>query len=266
MEILESERVISCFRGDRPDIAALWELCAYFEWPDRAKTVDEIAAWLGPAEGLSVLDLACGTGFPAIELAARGYDMTCSDGSALMLEHFRANATREGVALKGEVVLWQELESFYQRTFDVVMCRGGGSYLYAGTWDSDGEPDRAALSGAIQQFAAMVRPGGRLYVDIMDADTLARRESDHTEYPPMRVGDRTVELKETITNDFETRTRIWNSTLVVDGVAHEFRRHSHNIDHGELVSMLTGAGLVDVRPESMPSERYQVFTARRPDQ
>src|SRR5262249_23728488 len=116
------------------------------------------------------------------------------------------------------------------------------------------------------QFAAMVRPGGRLYVDIMDADTLARREPDHSVYPPVRVGDRTVELKEMIINDFEARTRVWKSTLMVDGVPHEFSRHSHKIDHGELVSMLTGAGLVDVRAESMPSERYQVFTARRPDQ
>ena len=266
MEIVESEQVLACFGGDRPDIAALWELCAYFEWPNRSATVDGIAAWLGPADGLSVLDLACGTGFPAIELAAQGYNMTCSDGSVLMLECFRANAARAGVALEPTLVLWQDLSLFYPRTFDVVMCRGGGSYLYAGTWDKDAEPDPAALTEAIGQFAARVRPGGRLYVDIMHADALARRKPEHTEYSPVMVAGHTVQLSETIANHFDARTRIWHSTLVVDGVTYEFERRSHHIDHAELMAMLTGADLVDVRPESIPGEHYQVFTARRPDQ
>lgn len=265
MEVVESERIRACFDGGQPDIAALWELCVHFEWPDRHAAVDGIAAWLGPPDGLSVLDLACGTGFPAIELAARGYDMTCSDGSDLMLKHFRANAARAGAGLEASQVPWHDLSEFYGRTFDVVMCRGGGSYLYAGTWDKDAEPDPAALDDAIGRFAAMVRPGGRLYVDIMHADDLARRTPAHTAHPPVSIGGRVVRLSETTVNHVESRTRTWRSTLVVDGTVHEFERRSHHIDHLSLVEMLTGAGLTDVRPESIPGEHYQVFTARRPE-
>src|SRR5664279_5947955 len=66
-----------------PDIGTVWELCMYFEF-DRAKTVDGIAEWLGPPSGLRVLDCACGSGFPALGLIAKGYDVTCTDGSELM--------------------------------------------------------------------------------------------------------------------------------------------------------------------------------------
>jgi hypothetical protein len=52
------------------------------------------------------------------------------------------------------------------------MCRGGGSLLYAGTWDDDRPLDRDALTDAVRQFVECLRPGGRLYVD-----TPARRTS-----------------------------------------------------------------------------------------
>jgi hypothetical protein len=171
-----------------------------------------------------------------------------------MLRHFRANAARAGVGLEAAQVAWHDLADFHGRTFDVVMCRGGGSYLYAGTWDKDADPDPAALGEAIARFAAMVRPGGRLYLDIMHAGDLARRTPSHTAHPPVSIGGWVVQLSETTVNHIESRTRTWRSTLVVDGT--EFERRSHHIDHPSLVGRLTGAGLVEVRPESIPGEHY----------
>jgi hypothetical protein len=96
--LVMDERVIACLDGAPPDIGALWELCVYLEW-DREETVEGITAWLGPPEQVRIRDCACGSGFPAIDLARRGYDMTCSDGSGLMLDHFRRHARRAGVTL-----------------------------------------------------------------------------------------------------------------------------------------------------------------------
>jgi SAM-dependent methyltransferase len=261
---VNDERLLSCLAEKPPNIGVLWEICAYFEWSDRAETVDNITSWLGPSDGLKVLDCACGSGFPAIDLAFRGYDVTCSDGSPLMLEHFRRNALREGVGIQPAQVRWEELSAHHgEAAFDVVMCRGC-SLLYAGTWDDDQPPDRTLLTGAIQEFVACIRPGGRLYVDTSSAESLRAREPQWTRRPRFTVGTHSVELREVVTNDPDRGIRIWQSWLDIDGVTYEFERRSHYLPHDQLVDLLAGAGLVDIQQEQMKSEHYQVFTGKRP--
>lgn len=54
----------------------------------------------GVADDGRVLELACGTGEHATRLAAAGYRVTATDGSAAMVELARAKAERRGVALE----------------------------------------------------------------------------------------------------------------------------------------------------------------------
>lgn len=258
------ERLLAALASGTPDIGVLWEFCAHFEWPDRGMTVDGIANWLGPADGSRILDCACGSGFPAIDLAQRGYDITCSDGSPIMLEHFRRNASRAGAEVVPALLTWDKLSSHYSALFDVVMCRGGASFLYAGAWDEDVEPELSAVTTAIGQFVACIRPGGRLYADMISAEGLAHREPQRTVHPPLVIGDHVVELEEELINDPGRGLRIWRSHLTIDGTRHEFRRRSHYLGQDELVGILTSAGLTDVRKEAVPGEHYEVFTGRRP--
>lgn len=258
-------RLLSCLDGGPVDIGTLWEICAHFEWEMREKTVDGIATWLGPPDGMTVLDCACGSGFPALDLARRGYDIACSDGSEIMLAHFRRNAAVAGVDLEPAQVLWDDLTAHYREPFDVVMCRGGGSFLYAGTWDHDAPPDPGALMDVFGQFVACVRPGGRLYVDIMHADDLARVGPLEVRHPTLTVGSHTIDLTEVTTNHPDRGIRTWHSTLVLDGEPYEFDRRSQYLRHDELAAMLADAGLADVRAEAVPGEHYQVFTGRRPN-
>ncbi|ALG13353.1 class I SAM-dependent methyltransferase [Kibdelosporangium phytohabitans] len=245
------------------DIGTLWEVCAHFEWADRQSTVDGIAAWLGPAPGLQVLDSACGSGFPVIDLFRRGYDVACSDGSPAMLTHFRRNAA--GLGLEPQCVRWEDLAGhFGPGRFDVVMCRGC-SFLYAGTWDNDSQPDRGALVAIMRQFVACLRPGGRLYVDTARADSLAAQGWSHSPRRGLTIGTHHVELEEWLTNKPDEGIRLWHSRLTVDGRVHEFERRSHYLPHSELVALMTSAGLVDVRAEHVEGEYYQVFTGRRLD-
>lgn len=78
-----------------------------------------------------VLDLACGTGSMALELAARGYDMIGVDGSADMLSEAFERALERGVN-----VLWLEQD---MRTFElygtvgaVTCCLDSLNYLLSG--------------------------------------------------------------------------------------------------------------------------------------
>lgn len=256
------ERLGAALADGEPDIGTLWEFCAFFEWEDRRTTVDGICGWLGSPRGLRILDCACGSGFPAIELAQRGYDITCSDGSTTMLRHFRRNVARAGLAIESDHVRWEHLAGRHRSAFDVVMCRGA-SFPYAGTWDRDAEPDRAALTASMEQFATVLRPGGRLYVDTTHADDLARVGPQINRFPSLVVAGHAVEVVEVITNQPHLGIRVWHTFLTVDGITHEFQRRSHYLRPNELVDLLTAAGLVDVRAEEIPGEHYQVYSAVR---
>ena len=261
----DTERIRSILQDTSPpDIGALWEICSYYEWAHRDATVDGISSWLGPPGSVRVLDCACGSGFPAIDLAARGYDMVCSDGSARMLELFHRNVAERGVDLRADLVRWEELTDHHgPAAFDVVMCRGC-SLLYAGTWDADTRPDRTVLVAAIGQFAACVRPGGRLYVDTARGADLDRRDALWSPVREMRLDGHHIELREVVVNRPDEALRSWRSWLTIDGVTHEFARTSHYLRTEELIGLLTEAGLTDVHREHVEGEHYDVIVGRRP--
>ncbi len=241
-----------------PDIATLWELCLSFEFRPLS-LADDLAGWLGNPVGQRVLDCACGTGFPAIELARRGYDITCSDGSALMLGYFKRRADLAAVSLQASQVRWEELANYFGATFDVVMCRGC-ALPYAGIWDDDAPPDRQALTDSVRQFTACLKEGGRLYVD-----TAAEPKSDEpqtTVHPTLTIGPHSVDLTEELRVDLADRLRLWRSRLTIDGEPHEFERRSHYLPPGDLIQLLRDVAFVDVRPLEIPGERHSVVTAR----
>ena len=62
-----------------------------------------IAAVLGAVKGPKVLDLGCGSGDLAIELARRGFEVTGIDISAVAIDQARAKAAAEGLSIEFEV-------------------------------------------------------------------------------------------------------------------------------------------------------------------
>jgi predicted TPR repeat methyltransferase len=57
---------------------------------DRAVLAEPVTVLLRDAQSRHVLDCACGTGLPAIDLRAMGFDIDCGDADASMLDQFRA--------------------------------------------------------------------------------------------------------------------------------------------------------------------------------
>jgi SAM-dependent methyltransferase len=245
-----------------PDIATLWELCLGFEF-EPLRLAEDLARWLGDPADQRILDCACGTGFPAIELARRGYDVTCSDGSALMLGYFKRRADHEAVSLSASQIRWEELTDCFDAPFDVVMCRGC-ALPYAGTWDDDAQPDRQALIDSVRQFTGCLRAGGRLYVDTAAGPASAKPQI--TVHPTLAIGTHSVDLTEELSLDQASRLRCWRCRLAIDGEVYEFERRSHYLPPGDLIALLSeaaDAALVDVRPLQIPGERYAVVTATR---
>jgi SAM-dependent methyltransferase len=244
------------------DIGAVWELCLGEEF-DRDRVVRGIAEWLGAPGSLDVLDCACGSGFPALDLYRLGYRISCTDGSADMLERFRRNAREAGIPLEPRQVRWEELGMRYPAVFDVVMCRGC-SLIYAGTWDTDAEPDWSALVSAVENFGRCLRPGGRLYVDTTPEEELHGEYPQVTECGPRMIDGHRVEWREHLTADPQRGVRSWQVALHIDDTWVTFERKSHYLPHDRFERVLIDARLEDVHRVDIPGERYKVFVGRRP--
>ena len=74
----------------------------------------------------TVLDIACGTGFHVVTLAADGFDVTGADGAPNMLAQAKENAQRFGMDdLRLVEAEWTRLnEAFSGEQFDAVICLG----------------------------------------------------------------------------------------------------------------------------------------------
>ncbi|HXG95307.1 MAG TPA: class I SAM-dependent methyltransferase [Blastocatellia bacterium] len=93
-------------------------------------------------DGLSLLDVGCGTGNHMARLRERGFQVAGVDGSESMLEHARAN--NPGAEIHRADV---EAIPFADASFDFVLCIEVLRYL----------PDAAAC---VREMARVLRPGG----------------------------------------------------------------------------------------------------------
>lgn len=154
-----------------------WENRLTYEMPFIERTLREVDAH-------RVLDVACGTGMHAIELARRGYKVVGTDLSAPMIERAGENAAAAGVEVRFVVAAFGELAeklalspSISLRTssvermsgpFDAVFCLGNSLPHALSAGD---------LGDALADFAAVLRPGGLLLIQNRNFDAvLACRE------------------------------------------------------------------------------------------
>jgi ubiquinone/menaquinone biosynthesis C-methylase UbiE len=108
-----------------------------------------VLAILGHVGGMHVLDAACGPGFYAKELLARGADVTAFDASPAMLE--LAKASTGGRAARIDRAVLGEPLPYEDDAFDAIVCALAIHYA----------DDRAA---AFAEFFRVLRPGGALVV------------------------------------------------------------------------------------------------------
>ena len=123
---------------------------------DYATMVETFLLPLGPrlveacgiGEGMSVLDVAAGTGNASIPAAERGAKVTASDLTPELLEAGRARAEAQGLELE-----WVEADAehlpFEDESFDVVMSSIGAMFA----------PHHQAVA---DELVRVLRPGGTL--------------------------------------------------------------------------------------------------------
>jgi SAM-dependent methyltransferase len=153
------------------------------------------------APGAQVLDLGCGYGRHAMELAARGFHVVGLDLSTPLLVRGGEEAHRRGLTINFVRGDMRELD--FEGQFDAVYC------LFSTFGYFDDETNKKTL----QNVARALKPGGKMLVEILNRDYVIADL-------PTRVwweGDGCVVLEEVELNYFSSRIQVNRSVVFDDG-------------------------------------------------
>jgi SAM-dependent methyltransferase len=170
-----------------------------------AREVDFIEASLGVERGATVLDLACGTGRHAAELAARGYEVVGFDLSLAMLARAGDEAQERGAKLN--LVQGDMREMSFEQQFDGIYC-----------WNTSfGYFDEEKNSEVIARIYSALKAGGQLLLDVMNRDYAVR----HAPSLAWFEGDGCVCMDEMNIDFITSRMRVKRTMMLDDGRSRE---------------------------------------------
>jgi SAM-dependent methyltransferase len=222
----------------------------FVNWEDRlAYETPFIERTLREADACRVLDVACGTGMHAIELARRGYEVVGADLSAPMIERARANAEAAGVEVRFVVAGFGELAEKLALSrvegvggpLDAVLCLGNSLPHVLSAED---------LSDALADFATVLHPGGLLLIQNRNFDAVLTRCKRFMEPETYREGDR--EWLFVRFYDFNPDGMITFNMVVLHRDAEgQWSQQVEATDlcpivHSELIASLTAAGFTEI--------------------
>jgi SAM-dependent methyltransferase len=235
--------------------------------PETLRTPDErtleqvefVIEQLELAEGARVLDLACGHGRIALELARRGFRVTGLDLSPRSLELARAAAGEQDLAIDWVEADMRNLPS--GREFDAVV----NVFTAFGYFADERENQRV-----LDAVAAALVPGGAFLIDVVNLLALAGgyRERWWSE----RERDGVLQIDENEFDFLEGHNRSRWTFVHPDGSRRELVHSVRTYTPHELAAMLTAAGLVvqgawggwDGAELSFKSRRL-ILLGRKPD-
>ena len=186
-----------------------------------------IRAAMGLPTRSKVLDVPCGSGRLALEMAAWGHEVTAVDQSAELIEAARRDANE-----RGPVVDW--------RHGDMRLLPEDGSYDGAiCLWNSFGYFDDAGNLEFLRSVSRSLNLGGRLALDTPLMETML-----HTVADEPRVWTQAGDLLALEERWFEHETgRLESTWTFIRGGQHEVREMSMRLySYHELATMLEQAG------------------------
>jgi len=169
------------------------------------KEVTFVEESLGVAAGGVVLDLGCGSGQHAVELASRGYGVVGYDLSLYQLA--LAADTAQERSQKINFLQGDMREMAFEEMFDGIFCWN----TTFGYFEEDKN-----FSVAERAFRAL-RPGGMFLVDVINRDFVAA----HTPSSVWFEGDSCVCMDDAVIDYFTSRLRVKRSVILDDGRTRE---------------------------------------------
>ena len=183
-----------------------------------------LAAAIGDRQQ-SLLDTACGTGFPLVELRRAGFThLTGADADPDLLARFRAAIAAETDLADWDPelieVTWQQLPQVITRSFDVVLnvdaAIGFMDSWAPGEMRVGSDAIFARVVEVLRNFHAVTRPGGRFFIG------LQKNNHKGNTYYPMEVGRMLLDGVEAqaqwnMSYDWERRIKTWVNLVTIDG-------------------------------------------------
>lgn len=201
-------------------------------WERSGEEVEQVIALLDLASGASVLDMGCGPGRHSLELAERGFRVTGVDRTSMYLEEARRRAQDAG--LKVDWIQADMREFSGPDAFDAAI-----NLFTAFGYFEDGAEDRRVL----QNLLVSLKPGGRLVIDLMGKEILARifqaRDWELKEDGSMILYERRI------AQDWSWVENTW--ILVQEGQSQQFELGHRLYSAAELKSLLKDVGFDEVQ-------------------
>jgi SAM-dependent methyltransferase len=204
----------------------------------------------------TVLDLGCGAGRIAVELASRGYSVTGIDKFPAMLTKARQNAAARGVRLDLFRTPLDELKVAGQ--FDAAFSiQGPFSYVLT---------DRG-LARSLARVNKVLRPGGVLIIDMMNFAWLYGR------FQPVFTTTRKGKgwwVRRVVTNEVDGVNMLWHNKeanqMELEGKTSEWKEtHVFRMwTFPEFSRHLLAAGFADIRLFGRPEARAEKATTQAP--
>lgn len=214
---------------------AFWETFRDVMFPpekieEASKQVERLLALLDLGSDARVLDLPCGVGRHAVELADRGFRVTGVDATAPYLDAARERARDASVEV--EFVREDMREFRRQGAFDAVL----NLYTSFGYFEERDDDERTA-----RNFHESLRPGGTLVMDLAGKEVLAGKFEERTW--DERNGTYVLEEHE-LSDDWSWIDNRW--VLVDDGDVAEFDVSHRLYSAFELSELLERVGFSEV--------------------
>ncbi|MCB9590147.1 MAG: methyltransferase domain-containing protein [Polyangiaceae bacterium] len=193
-----------------------------------AAEVDFIEQSLGVARGGVVLDLACGSGEHAVELASRGYAVVGYDLSITMLAQAQEIAQERGQKLN--FLQGDMREMAFEDTFDGVYC-----------WSSAfGYFEEEKNINVAQRIFRALRPGGTFLLEMVNRDYVAVQTPSSVWFE----GDGCVCMDDAQVDWITSRLKVKRTVMLDDGRSKECNYSLRLYALHELGKLLHDVGFV----------------------
>lgn len=213
-----------------------------------AREVDFIEESLGVAPGGVVLDLGCGAGYHAVELASRGYGVVGYDLSVYQLA-LAADVAQERNQ-KINFMQGDMREMAFEGTFDGIYC-----------WNTSfGYFEEEKNFAVLQRIFKALKPGGMLLLDVANRDFAAMYSPNSLWYE----GDACVCMDDMSVDFITGRLRVKRSVILDDGRSRECSYSIRIYSLHELGKLLHDVGFRVAEASGHPSTPGVFFGQHSP--
>lgn len=194
---------------------------------DTVEEVDFVLEELRLPAGSHILDVGCGAGRHAVELARRGYQVTGVDISAGMLAEAE-RATREA-DVEVELVHTDATQFTSDRLFDAAICLCEGAFSLLGSEDDPIEHDLVIL----RNVHATLKPGASFILTTLNACRMIRQATQEDvesgRFDPVTMVE--VYTMECDTPDGEKSLLVRERSYVPTELVMLFRQAGFEVEH-----------------------------------